>query len=138
MLKNFDQFILEAKGFSNTVAEYSDVVKSLLNQQIWKYLNMNFKKRFTTFAKTIKIEDAFLEVSQEAARQFPIDNISILFRIIPVKREDFGPYSAHYERNYDKVKMVKGEGEKVDIKIMCKLYISTHLEGHINTSLLNK
>lgn len=138
MLKDFNQFIWEAKGFSSTVAEYSELSRSIINRQIWKYLNMNFKERFKTYATTIEIKDAFSEVSQEAAREFPIDNISILFRIVPVKQENFGPYAAHYERNYDKVKLLKGEGEKVNIKILCKLYISTDLNGHIDTSLLNE
>lgn len=137
MLKDFNQFILEARGFSNTAAEYSAITGALINGQIDQYLTRDFTKEKMDYSKTIRINDAFLEVSQESSRQFPIDNINVLFKIVPVTPEEFGPYSAYYKNNYNKATLKESRNNKVNIIIMCKLYVEFDENGNLNRDLLN-
>lgn len=137
MLKDFNQFILEARGFSNTAAEYSAITGALINGQIDQYLTKDFTKEKKDYFKTFRINDAFLEVSQESSRQFPIDNINVLFRIVPVTPEEFGPYSAYYKNNYNKATLKEGRNNKVNITIMCKLYVEFDENGNLDRDLLN-
>ena len=137
MLKDFNQFIIEARGFSNTAAEYSAITGALINGQIDKYLARDFTKEKMDYFKTFRINDAFLEVSQESSRQFPIDNINVLFRIVPVTPEEFGPYSAYYKNNYNKAKLTGSQNNKVNITIMCKLYVEFDKNGNLDRDLLN-
>lgn len=138
MLKDFNQFILEARGFSSTVAEYTAVTKALINDQIDQYLTRDFTKDPIDYFKIIRIADAFSEVSQEAAAQFPIDTISVLFRIVPVTPKEFGPYSAYYKKNYNKARIKEGTGMRINITIMCKLFVEFDEEGRLDRDLLNE
>jgi hypothetical protein len=141
MLKTFNQFIFESRGFSKTVGEYSQLVKNEIDRKVEQFLKIDFRKRRTIFSQTILIDDAKSKVSPEASSEFPLDDIGIIFRIVPVKQNKFGPYQAYYLRNYDKVKIKKArlaKNKKVGITIMCKLYVPTDLSGEINRSLLNE
>ena len=136
MLKNFNQFITEARGFSTTVEEYAQVCKTLINATLDKYIAAN-RTEFTNFSKSIILKDAYLEVSQEAATKFPLDQIKILFEISAVDEEEFIPYAAHYQRNYNKVKLIEGKGVKVKIDMLCK-FVVPKTGGQIDRAVINK
>ena len=90
MLKNFNQFINEARGFSTAVEEYTQVCKTLINSTLDKY---SAAAKFTNFSKSIILKDAYLEVSQEAAMKCQLDEIKILFEIHVVDEKEFVPYA---------------------------------------------
>jgi len=128
MLKGFNQFILEARGFSNTVAEYATIAEKKIMADLERYAAFKFKKGFTNFSKDVLIDNAYQEVSQKAAGDFPIDELMIILRIAAVDQKDPIPYDAHYQRNYNKVRLVRGRGEKVKLEIYCKFTVHRHGE----------
>ena len=86
MLKGFNQFILEARGFSNTVAEYVNITEKKIIADLERYAAFKFKKGFTNFSNDVLIDNAYQEVSQKAAGDFPIDEIMIILRIAAVNQ----------------------------------------------------
>lgn len=128
MLKGFKQFIVEARGFSQTVAEYTTLAKKKIMSDLERYVIFKFKSGFTNFSNDILIDNAYQEVSQKAAGDFPIDELMIILRIAAVDQKDPIPYEAHYQRNYNKVRLVRGKGEKVKLKIYCKFTVHRHGE----------
>lgn len=127
MLKNFNEFIVEALGFSSTVGEYSKLCVDLINSTI-DARERRFKEdketSFPDYRKKIEIENARLKVSEKAATEFPLDLITIFFELIPVDQAKFGPYSGHYKRNYDKYRMNRIKNKRgVNIEIRCTLYV---------------
>ena len=50
MLNGFNQFILEARGFSNTVAEYVNITEKKIIADLERYAAFKFKKGFTNFS----------------------------------------------------------------------------------------
>lgn len=123
MLKTFNEFICEARGFSETAGEYADLVKKEIDKSLDRYLSFKFKKGFVNFSPTIKIRNAFSKVSHEAAIQFPIDQIKILFRIAGVKPDNRGTHTGHYKSNYNKYKLLNGVDQKINIEILCRIYL---------------
>lgn len=131
--KDFNTFLNEARGFSKTSGEYADLCISLVNHHFERYMNFDFKKgTFTNFSVPIKIDDAYAEVSPGSARDFPIDSISIDFKITVNKSKSSQSYRGYYLRNYDKVKVKKNK-DKVDIIILCHIMISRE-QMHLSPS----
>lgn len=133
MLKNFNQFINEARGFSTAVEEYAQVCKTLINSTLDKYIAAG---KFTNFSKSIILKDVYLEVSQEAAMKFQLDQIKILFEIQVVDEKEFAPYAAYYKRNYNKVKLIAGKGVKVKIEMLCRLVVPKK-GGQLDRDIIN-
>lgn len=138
MLRTFDQFILEALGFSKTVAEYVELAKREISHQTNRYLGFNFRQRYTTFTKPIKIESAFRQVSPEAAREFPIDQITIYFKIVPIKWKELAPYSAEYLITDNEHSIKLDKDRKVDLNVMIRLNISTDLSQQIDLKQIDE
>jgi hypothetical protein len=123
MLNNFEDFINEARGFSEEAGAYAEVCIAEVNQSIDRYLSYNLSKGHFNYSDDIIIDNAYTKVSQEVASKFPVDQIKIMFRIASVTREAYQPYSAYYRRNYNKVKLKSKRGEKLNIEIQCKLVV---------------
>ena len=132
MLRTFNQFVFEAFGFSNVVAEYAELARKAILYQTDRYSSFNFRQRYTTFTKPIKINQAFRQVSQESSREFPIDRITIHFKIVPIKWKELGPYSAEYMRKEDQPNIKLDKDRKVDIDLTIRLNISTDLSKKID------
>jgi len=135
MLKDFNNFILEARGFSETVAEYVKETKKRILKEVEKYSK---RKSTKYFKREIIFDEATRSVSPEAAREFPIDKIRVHLSITPVSQEEFTPYSANYLRNYDKVEMKLGVDQRVDITISCNFYVIKGENGGLNIEMTGK
>lgn len=123
MLKDFNTFLFESRGFSETVAEYAKETKRRILEEVKRYLAKSNTAKNRNIERLIIFDEANLTVSPEASREFPIDKIKIELSITPVPLEEFTPYSASYLRNYDKVKMSRGVDERLDITVFCKFYV---------------
>lgn len=132
MIRTFNQFVFEASGFSNTVAEYAELAKKAVLYQTDRYSSFNFRQRYTTFTKPIKITQAFRQVSQESSKEFPIDEITIHFKIVPIKWKELGPYSASYVRRENQHNIKLDKDRKADVDIVVRLNISTDLSKKID------
>lgn len=135
MLKDFNNFILEARGFSETVAEYVKETKTRILKEVEKYSK---RKSTRYFKREIIFDEATRTVSPEAAREFPIDKIRVHLSITPVSQEEFTPYSANYLRNYDKVEMKLGVDQRVDITISCNFYVIKVENGGLDIEMTGK
>ena len=129
MIKGFNEFILEKLGGSSAVYEYTQVAKTLIEKELDRYINFNFKNGLVNFSPDIVIDDAFLEVSQEAAREFPIDKLNIQLRISAVNQEIYRHSQANYSRNYNKENLVNRMGEKINITVLCKFTVPKNAEA---------
>lgn len=116
-LKGFSQFIYEAKGFSPVVKEYADLCLSHILQEIEKKGSESFKKLIT-------IPDAYLEVSREAQKLFPIDEVVVRLQLKILNETD--PMQAHgdYTRGYDKIKHVQRKGEDIKVTVTCVIELA--------------
>ena len=137
MLKTFNEFIYEARGFSETAGEYAALVKKEIDAQLDRYLSFKFKKGYVNFSPTIKIKNAFSRVSHEAAIQFPIDQIKVLFRIAGIKPDSRGAHTGHYKSNYNKYKMIRGLDQKINIEILCRIYLPIDQVYKIDRKMLD-
>jgi hypothetical protein len=88
-----------------------------------KYLSFKFKKRFTNYSEDIVIDEAHEQVSPEASRDFPIDQILVHFRVVAMKAALFQNRSGWYRRNYDKYKLRKTGKGRVNVTIECKIIV---------------
>lgn len=119
----FTQFVAEARGFSETVGEYSQLAQAKIHESLDKYLSFKFKKRFTNYSDDIVIDDAHTQVSQEAARDFPISEIIVQFRVVALKSLAYQNRSGWYLSNYDKYRLRKTGRGKLNIIIQCKIIL---------------
>lgn len=121
--KSFTRFLAEARGFSNTVGEYSQLAQARIQESLDQYLSFKFKKRYTNYSDDIAIDDAHTQVSQEASQDFPIDQIVVQFRVVALKSSTYQNRSGWYLRNYDKYRLKKTGKGKVNITIQCKVIL---------------
>ena len=119
----FTKFVAEARGFSETSGEYSQLAQAKIHESLDKYLSFKFKKRFTNYSDDIVIDDAYLQVSQKASQDFPIDQILVQFRVVALKSSAYQNRSGWYLRNYDKYRLRKTGRGKLNITIQCKVIL---------------
>lgn len=110
MIKGFRQYITEAMGWSNTIAEYS----SLFTDQLRKKLKGSEEQYFQ-----IGILDAKSKVSAEAASELPLNKVLLTAEIIRSQDKPSG-YRGTYIRRYDKENITTDS--KLNVQVDIQLY----------------
>ena len=126
MIKDFNSFISEARGFSEPVNEYARLILHIMNHSVSEFFSNT--KKSNRYKKDILINDAYLEVTEETSREFTIDNIKIHFGIEQYNLEASPRPVAYYQSNYDKVKITPKNNGQVDINITCILQIGNTVD----------